>query len=85
MTSGSINVSGNKQGVGGVVGNAHSSTIQNCYSSVNIYTSGNEAFVGGIVGLVKNKTVQITSCVYAGETLLNTGENGSVGAIIGKV
>ena len=85
MTSGSINVSGNKQGVGGVVGNAHSSTIKNCYSSVNIYTSGNEAFVGGIVGLVKNNTVQITSCVYAGETLLNTGENGSVGAIIGKV
>lgn len=85
MTSGSINVSGNKQGVGGVVGNAHSSTIQNCYSSVNIYTSGNEAFVGGIVGLVKNNTVQISSCVYAGETLLNTGEGGSVGAIIGKV
>ena len=85
LTSGSINVSGNKQGVGGVVGNAHSSTIQNCYSSVNIYTSGNEAFVGGIVGLVKNNTVQISSCVYAGETLLNTGEGGSVGAIIGKV
>ena len=85
LTSGSINVSGNKQGVGGIVGNAHSSTIKNCYSSVNVYTSGNEAFVGGIVGLVKNKTVQITSCVYAGETLLNTGEGGSVGAIVGKV
>ncbi|WP_407458371.1 InlB B-repeat-containing protein [Fibrobacter sp.] len=85
MTSGAINVSGDKQGVGGIVGNAHSSTIQNCVSSVNIYSSGNEAFIGGIVGLVKNKTVQITSCVYAGETLLNTGEGGYTGAIVGKV
>ena len=84
-TSGSINVSGKSQGVGGVVGNAHSSTIQNSISSVNIYSSGDSAFIGGIVGLVKNNTVQISSCVYAGETLLNTGEGGSVGAVIGKV
>lgn len=84
-TSGSINVSGKSQGVGGVVGNAHSSTIQNSISSVNIYSSGDSAFIGGIVGLVKNNTVQISSCVYAGETLLNTGEGGSKGAVIGKV
>ena len=85
VTSGAINVSGRSQGVGGVIGNAHSSTIQNIVSSVNIYASGDSAFVGGIVGLVKNNTVQISSCVYAGETLINTGEDGSTGAIAGRV
>ena len=83
--SGTINTSGMKQGVGGLVGNAHSSTIKNSISYVNIIASGDSAFVGGIVGLTKNNEVKIESCVYAGETLISTGTGATVGAVAGKV
>ena len=83
--SGAIYTSGAKQGVGGLVGNAHSSTIKNSISYVNIYASGNEAYVGGIVGLTKNNEVKIESCVYAGDTLVSTGTGASVGAVAGYV
>ena len=83
--SGTINTSGTKQGVGGLVGNAHSSAIKNSISYVNILASGDSAFVGGIVGLTKNNEVIIESCVYAGDTLVSTGTGATVGAVAGKV
>ena len=85
VVSGTIQTSGNGQGVGGVVGNFHSGTVTNCLSTVSIIVSGQNAQVGGIVGLAKNAgTKNITSCVYAGNTLKNNGTGGSVGAILGK-
>ena len=83
--SGTINTSGKTQGVGGLVGNAHSGTIKNSISYVNILASGDNAYVGGIVGLTKNNEVAIQSCVYAGETLISTGTGSSVGAVAGYV
>lgn len=83
--SGTIITSGVKQGVGGLVGNAHSSTIKNSISYVNILASGNNAYVGGIVGLTKTNEVKIESCVYAGETLVSTGSGSTVGAVVGNV
>ena len=83
--SGTINTSGKTQGVGGLVGNAHSSTIKNSISYVNIIASGENAHVGGIVGLTKNNEVKIESCVYAGEQLVSSGTGSSVGAVVGNV
>ena len=83
--SGTIYTSGVKQGVGGIVGNAHSSTIRNSVSYVSIYASGNDAYVGGIVGLTKNNEVRVESCVYAGDTLISSGTGGSVGTVAGYV
>ena len=83
--SGTINTSGKTQGVGGLVGNAHSSTIKNSISYVNIIASGESAHVGGIVGLTKTNEVKIESCVYAGETLVSTGSGSTVGAVVGNV
>ena len=83
--SGNIYTSGAKQGVGGLVGNAHSSTIKNSISFTNIYAGGDSAFVGGIIGLTKNKEVKVESCVYAGDTLVSTGLGAMVGAVAGKV
>ena len=83
--SGTIITSGVKQGVGGLVGNAHSSSIKNSISYVNILASGDSAFVGGIVGLTKSNEVMIESCVYAGDTLVSTGTGATVGAVAGKV
>ncbi|MBP5350737.1 MAG: hypothetical protein J6Y56_02115, partial [Fibrobacterales bacterium] len=84
-TTGVIHTSGKAQGVGGVVGNAGYGTITNCISKVNIEANGDEVMVGGVVGYVKNNGVRISSCVYAGERLVNTGENGSTGGVAGKV
>ena len=81
--SGTIITSGVNQGVGGLVGNAHSSAIKNSISYVNIYASGDNAYVGGIVGLTKKTSVSIESCVYAGEDLVSSGNGGSVGAVAG--
>ena len=81
--SGTIITSGVNQGVGGLVGNAHSSAIKNSISYVNIYASGDKAYVGGIVGLTKKTSVSIESCVYAGEDLVSSGNGGSVGAVAG--
>ncbi len=83
--SGNIYTSGARQGVGGLVGNAHSSTIKNSISYTNIYASGDSAYVGGIVGLTKNNEVKIESCVYAGEDLVSSGNKASVGAVAGYV
>ena len=83
--SGNIHTSGAKQGVGGLVGNAHSSTIKNSISFTNIYASGDSAFVGGIVGLTKKNEVKVESCVYAGDTLVSTGTGATVGAVAGKI
>ena len=85
VVSGKIYTSGKGQGVGGIVGNAHSSSISNSVSKVNITADGDNAFVGGIVGLVKNNEVKITSCVYAGEDLESNGNGGTLGAVVGKV
>ena len=85
VVSGQIYTSGKGQGVGGIVGNAHSSRISKSVSMVNITADGDEAFVGGIVGLVKNKEVKIDSCVYAGEDLESNGNGGARGAVVGKV
>ena len=84
MVSGTIKTTGNSQGVGGIVGNAKKGTITNCLSLVEIQTSGSQADIGGIIGITKS-SVLVTSCVYAGPGLTNTGSNGSVGGIAGNV
>ena len=85
VVSGKIYTSGKGQGVGGLIGNAHSSRISNSVSMVNITADGDSAFVGGIVGLVKNNEVKIDSCVYAGESLESNGNGGKIGAVAGRV
>jgi uncharacterized repeat protein (TIGR02543 family) len=84
MATGSIKTTGNSQGVGGIVGNAKIGTITNCMSLVEIQTSGSKANIGGIIGITKTD-VSISSCVYAGPGLINTGSGGSVGGIAGNV
>ena len=53
-------------------------------SLVEIQTSGSKADIGGIIGITKTD-VSISSCVYAGPGLYNTGTGGSVGGIAGNV
>ena len=84
MVTGTIKTTGNSQGVGGIVGNAKKGTITNCMSLVEIQTSGSKAHIGGIIGITKTD-VSISSCVYAGPGLINTGSGGSVGGIAGNV
>ena len=84
VLSGTIKTTGSGQGVGGIVGNAKKGTITNCMSLVEIQTSGSDAYIGGIIGITKTE-VNVTSCVYAGPGLTNTGENGLVGGIAGNV
>ena len=84
ISSGVIKTTGISQGVGGIVGNAKKGTISNCMSLVEIQTSGSKAYIGGIVGITKTD-VTVSSCVYAGPGLTNTGTNGSVGGITGNV
>ena len=84
MVTGTIKTTGNSQGVGGIVGNAKKGTISNCMSLVEIQTSGSKANIGGIIGITKTD-VSISSCVYAGPGLINTGSGGSVGGITGNV
>ncbi|MBO6135249.1 MAG: InlB B-repeat-containing protein [Fibrobacter sp.] len=84
ITSGTIKTTGKSQGVGGIVGNAKKGTISNCMSLVEIRTSGSKAYIGGIVGITKTD-VTVSSCVYAGPGLTNTGTDGSVGGITGNV
>ena len=84
MTSGTIKTTGNSQGVGGIVGNAKKGTISNCMSLVEIRTSGSKAYIGGIIGITKTE-VTVSSCIYAGPGLINTGTNGAVGGIAGNV
>lgn len=85
VVSGKIYTSGKAQGVGGLIGNAHSSRVSKSVSMVNITADGDSAFVGGIVGLLKNNEVKIDSCVYAGEYLESNGNGGAVGAVAGRV
>lgn len=84
MTSGTIKTTGNSQGVGGIVGNAKIGTITNCMSLVEIQTSGSKAYIGGIIGITKTD-VTVSSCIYAGPGLINTGTDGAVGGIAGNV
>lgn len=84
MVTGTIKTTGNSQGVGGIVGNAKKGTITNCMSLVEIQTSGSKAHIGGIIGITKTD-VTVSSCVYAGPGLINTGSGGSVGGIAGNV
>ena len=84
VSSGTIRTTGNCQGVGGSVGNAKVGTITNCMSLVEIRTSGSQAYIGGIIGITKTD-VTVSSCVYAGPGLVNTGLNGAVGGITGNV
>lgn len=84
MASGTIRTTGNGQGVGGIVGNAKNGTISNCLSLVEIRTSGSQAYIGGIIGITKTE-VTVSSCVYAGPGLVNTGTEGLVGGIAGNV
>lgn len=86
--SGKIETSGNSNRVGGITGNVWEANISNCISEVNIMATGNDTHVGGIVGALRNKkgvantSIDISSCVYAGETLFSN--NGAVGAIAGN-
>ena len=84
MASGTIKTTGSGQGVGGIVGNAKICSISNCLSLVEIQTSGADAYIGGIIGITKTD-VTVSSCVYAGPGLVNTGANGSVGGVVGNV
>ena len=85
VAKGQITTSGNGQAVGGIVGSITAGVVQNCISSVNVSANGN-AFVGGIVGYTAhtkgNGDVSLSSCVYAGESLVSVG-GGAVGAILG--
>ena len=83
--SGKITTSGKGQAVGGLVGTAWTSTIQNSVTTVSIYASGDNAYVGGIVGATKSGEVAVKSCVFAGDTLVNSGEGGLTGIVGGKV
>ncbi len=82
---GQITTSGDGQAVGGLVGNVGGGTVRNCFSGVNIDANG-LAYVGGIAGYTKNfgnnGVVKVSSCVYAGESLVSNGD-GAVGAIVG--
>ncbi len=82
--SGTIRTTGKGQGVGGIVGNAKNGTISNCLSLVEIRTSGADAYIGGIIGITKTD-VTVSSCVYAGPGLVNTGTNGLTGGVVGNV
>ena len=82
--SGTIRTTGKGQGVGGIVGNAKKGTISNCMSLVEIRTSGADAYIGGIIGITKTN-VTVSSCVYAGPGLVNTGSNGLTGGVVGNV
>ena len=84
MVTGTIKTTGNSQGVGGIVGNAKVGTISNCMSLIEIQASGSKAHIGGIIGITKTD-VSVSSCVYAGPGLYNTGTGGSVGGIAGNV
>jgi len=84
MASGTIKTTGNGQGVGGIVGNAKKGTISNCLSLVEIHTSGSDSYVGGVIGITKTD-VTVSSCVYAGPGLTNTGAEGLTGGIAGNV
>ena len=83
-TTGQITTSGDGQAVGGIVGNVGGGTVKNCFSAVNIDANG-IAYVGGIAGYTKsfsNGSVSVSSCVYAGESLVSNGD-GAVGAVVG--
>ena len=83
VASGSIETSGATTRVGGIAGNVKSVTITNCVSSVSVTASGASTNVGGIVGALRNGgTVNISSCVYSGNSLYTV--DGSVGAIAGS-
>lgn len=83
VASGSIETSGATNRVGGIVGNVKNVTIKNCVSSVSVTASGASTNVGGIVGALRNGgTVNISSCVYSGNSLYTV--DGSVGAIAGS-
>ena len=83
VASGSIETSGATTRVGGIAGNVKSVTITNCVSSVSVTASGASTNVGGIVGALRNNgTVNISSCVYSGNSLYTV--DGSVGAIAGS-
>ena len=82
--SGTIRTTGTGQGVGGIVGNAKKGIISNCMSLVEIHTSGADAYIGGIIGITKTD-VTVSSCVYAGPGLVNTGTNGLTGGVVGNV
>ena len=53
-------------------------------SLVKVQTSGSEAYIGGIIGITKTN-VTVSSCVYAGPGLENTGADGLIGGIAGNV
>lgn len=83
VVEGSITASGSKNRVGGLVGNVKSATITDCVSKVSITASGRETHVGGIVGALRNGgTVNVSSCVFDGDTLISVG--GTVGAVFGS-
>lgn len=83
IVEGNITTSGDKNRVGGLVGNVKSATISDCVSMVSISSSGKETHVGGVVGALRNGgTVNLSSCVFEGDTLISTG--GKVGGIVGN-
>ncbi|SHM95768.1 Listeria/Bacterioides repeat-containing protein [Fibrobacter sp. UWR3] len=82
IVEGRITTSGDKNRVGGLVGNVNNANISNSVCKVSISSSGNDTHVGGVVGaLRKGGTVNLTSCVFEGDTLISTG--GMVGGIVG--
>ena len=82
VVEGSITTSGGSNRVGGLVGNVWSATITDCVSDVSISASGTDTHVGGVVGaLRKGETVNLSSCVFEGDTLISTG--GTAGGIVG--
>ena len=86
--TGTIHTSGKAQGVGGLVGNIGGSggaTLSNSISKINIEANGDSVMVGGVVGYVKKSNVTISSCVWAGERMINTGIGGATGGTVGDM
>lgn len=90
---GDIEITGNAQYAGGLVGrvvttSGNTVTIENCYYNGNIYTNGNttSTIAGGLVGGVSAAagSLKISNCYTMGSVKID-GDYASVGGILGKI
>lgn len=75
-----------KSWVGGIVGLAVDTTVQNCYSKaeVKIERTGGTATAGGLIGKAQGN-IKMENCYFAGSVTVLTGSSagGNVGGLIG--
>ncbi|HET9132127.1 MAG TPA: GLUG motif-containing protein, partial [Terriglobia bacterium] len=72
---------GSNAGVGGLVGDNNSSTINNCYSTGSVLDSLSGADLGGLVGMSENGSSVNNS--YSTATVTGTGVSQQVGGLVG--